>query len=124
MTLFDEKVGVLAVKIAALGLNIGADRASDVGAFVVIKAALGHRAVDNVNRALDQTLLIGVFNSKNELSAAVARDEPCVQRSAQIAHMHISRGAGRKSRANLALGYASFHLLEPCHIHRTFPPKT
>ena len=123
VTLFDEKVGILAVKCAALGLNIGADRAADVGAFVVIKAALGHRAVDNVNRALDQTLLIGVLDAENELSAVVACYKPCVQRGAQIAHMHISRGAGRKSRANLALGYASFHLLEPCHIHRTFPPK-
>lgn len=31
VTLLDEKVGVLAVKLAALGLNIGANRASDVG---------------------------------------------------------------------------------------------
>lgn len=89
----------------------------------MIKAALGHRAVDNVNRALDQTLLIGVLDAENELSAVVARYEPCVQRSAQIAHMHISRGAGGKSRAYLALGYASLHLLEPCHIHKLFLRK-
>ena len=68
--------------------------------------------------ALDQTLLIGVFNSKNELSTAVARYEPCVQRSAQIAHMHISRGAGGKAGAHLTLGNARFHFFKK--IHRGF----
>ena len=118
MTLFDEKLGVFAVKTAALGLNIGTHGASDIGTLVVIKTALRHRAVYNVDSALNVALLIGVLNAQNELSAVVTRDQPGVQRRAQIADVHIARGAWSKSRAHLTLGYARLHLLEPCHIHK------
>ena len=120
VALFNKKLRIFSVKAAALGLNIGAHGAADVGALVVVKAALLHRAVDDVHRALDVALLIGVLDAQNEFSACVTGDQPGIQRRAQIAHVHVARGAGGKSRADLAVRYARLHLLEPCHIHKSF----
>ena len=56
----------------------------------------------------------------DQIFSAMERDQPGVQRRAQVADVHIARGAGSESRAHLALGYARLHLLKPCHIHKLF----
>ena len=78
--LFDQKLGVFAVKPAALGLDIRAYGASDIRAFVVIKAALCQRAVDYIDCTLDEALLVGILDAQDKLALVVAGDEPCVQR--------------------------------------------
>ena len=118
--LLDEKLCVFAVKSAALGLNVGAHGTADVGTLVVAEPALCHGAVNDVHGALDVALLIGVLDAQDELSAGMTGDEPGVQSRAQVAYVHISRGAGGKSRAYLALGYARLHFLKPGHIHKYF----
>ena len=61
------------------------------------QTTLGHRLVDYIDRALDQTALIGVFNAENELAVVAAGNQPCIKRSAQVANVHIARGARSKS---------------------------
>ena len=113
--LFAQQLCVLAEQIAPLGLHVRPDRAADVRAFVVCQTAFGHGLVDHVDCALDQTALIGVLNAENELAVVAAGDQPGVERRAQVADVHIARGARSKAGADLAVRDARFHLLKKIH---------
>ena len=113
--LFAQQLRVLAEQLAPLGLDIRADGAADVGAFVVIKAAFGHGLVDDIDRALDQTALIGILDAENEFAVVAAGDQPGIERRAQVADVHIARGARSEARADLAMRDARFHLLKKIH---------
>ena len=113
---FDEKLCVFAEEVLPLGLDIGADGAADIGAFVVIQAALGHGVVDDVDRAFDQAALVRILNAQDKFAAGPAGDEPGIQGRAKIADMHIAGGAGRKPGADLAPGDARFHLVKEIHV--------
>ena len=90
--------------------------AAHVGAFVVRQAAFCHRLIDHVDRAVDQTALIGVFDAENELAAEVAGDEPGIECRSQVADMHIARGTGRKTGTCFTLRDARFHLFKKIHL--------
>ena len=113
--LFAKELCILAEQVTALGLDIGADRAADIGTFVVVKTAFRHRPVDHVRCALDQTALIGVLDAQDERAALTAGDQPRVKRRAQIADVHIARGTGCKAGAHLAARNARFHLIKKVH---------
>ena len=113
--LLHQKLGVLSEQSATLRLDIRPDRAADIGAFVVVKAALRQRLVDHIHRALDQTALIGVLDAKDERAALTAGDQPCIKRRAEISDVHIARGAGRKAGAHLSLRDPGFHFLKKAH---------
>ena len=66
---FDEKLCIFAVEVPPLGLDIGADGAADVRAFVVIQAALGQGVVDDVDGAFDQAALVRVLNAQDKFAA-------------------------------------------------------
>ena len=85
----------------ALALDIGADRAADVGALVPGQTGGLQRVVDNVGGALDQTALIGVLNAQDKGAAVVARLQIGVQCGAQVAYMHIACGGRRKAGTNI-----------------------
>ena len=112
----NQQLCVLAEEVAPLRLHIRPDRAANIGAFIVRQAALGHCFVDHINSTLDQTALIGVLDAKDERAAVAAGDQPGIQRRAQIADMHIARGAGREARAHLSLRDARFHFLKKIHM--------
>ena len=112
----DEQLGVFAVGVAALGLDVGSHGTADVGAFVVVESALGQRAVDDVGRALDEAALVGILDAEDEGAARVARDEPGVERGAQVADVHIAGGGGSEARADLAVRDLRLHLVEVRHI--------
>ena len=112
----DEQLGVFAVGVAALGLDVGSHGAADVGAFVVVESALGQRAVDDVGRALDEAALVGILDAEDEGAARVARNEPGVERGAQVADVHIAGGGGSEARADLAVRDLRLHLVEVRHI--------
>ena len=116
-----EELGVVHIEPAALGLHIGADGAADVRALVVLEAAFGERAVDDVHRALDEPALVGVLDAEDELAAVRAGDKVGVERGAQVADVHIARGAGREARAHLAARDARFHILKPLFIFHVNP---
>ena len=118
-----EALGVGKIGVAPLGLHIRADRTADVGAFVVVKTAVAQRFINDLDRALYLAGLVGVLNAEQELAVRVAGDAPGVERRAQIAHVHIPRGARREAGAYLAVRDALFHFLKPCIVHTDKPPK-
>ena len=118
-----EALGVGEIGVAPLGLDVGTDRAADVGAFVVVKTAVAQRFINDLDRALYLAGLVGVLDAEQELAVRVAGDAPGVERRAQIAHVHIPRGARRETGADLAARDALFHFLKPCIVHTDKPPK-
>ena len=115
-TLLNEKLCVLAVEPLALGLDVGTCGAAHIGTFVVGQAALSHGLVDDVHGALHQAALVGVLNAQNEGALIVPGNEPGVEGSAQVAHVHIARGAGGEAGAHLSLGDPGFHLFKKIHV--------
>ena len=120
--LFAQQLRILAEQIAPFRLHIRANWTADVWSLVMRQTTLGHRLVDYIDRALDQTALIGVFNAENELAVVAAGNQPCIKRSAQVANVHIARGARSKAGADLAVRDARFHLLKK--IHDDCPPNS
>ena len=94
--LFHQKLSIFFVNFPTLSLDIGAYRAAHIGAFIVVKTAVCHGPLDNGHCVLDLPLLIGVFDTKNEIAAGMPGDKVGVKCSSQIAHMHIAGGAGAK----------------------------
>ena len=70
-----------------------------------------------------KSFLIRILYAEQELAVRVAGDAPGVERCAQIAHVHIPRGARREAGAYLAARDALFHFLKPCIVHTDKPPK-
>ena len=50
-----------------------------------------------------------------KLYRLAAGNQPCIKRSAQVANVHIARGARSKAGADLAVRDARFHLLKKIH---------
>jgi len=115
--LFYQQPGIVAIGVTALGLDIGSHGAAHIGAFVVVQAALGHGAVDDVGSALYQTALIGVLDPQDEGAALIAGDQPGIQRRAQVAHVHIAGGRRRETGTHLSVGDFFLHLGKIVHIH-------
>ena len=105
IALLDELAGVFGIDFSALRLDIGADRAADVGAFVPVEAGFPQGLVDDVHRAFDEAFLIGVLDAQDEGAVLPARlgGEIGVKGGAQIAHVHVAGGARRKSGAGMAV---------------------
>ena len=101
-----QQLRVFLIQPAPLGLHIGADRAADVRALVVVEPALGQGLVDHVHRALDETALVGVLDAQDELALSVAGNKIGIECGAQVAHVHVSCGGRRKTGAHLAGGDA------------------
>ena len=116
VTACDEQLGIFFIKSPPLGLDIRADRAANVRAFVMRQAAGAHGAVNDIDRALHIAALIGVLDAQDELAAGVPRDQVRIQRRAQIADVHIARRAGRKTGAHLTVRDALLHVFKPLLI--------
>ena len=112
-----QQLGVLAVGVPALGLDIGSHGAADIGALVPGQAALPEGLVDHLGGALHQALLVGVLDAEDKGAALMAGDEPGVECGAQIADVHIAGGGGGEAGTDLALGDAGLHVVKPFHIH-------
>ena len=113
MSARDQTLGILLIEAATLGLDIRTDGAADIWTFVVLQAALRHGLIDHIDSALNETALIGVLNPKDKLAAVMAGNQIRIKRGAQIADVHVARGARRKTRAHFAGGNAAFHLFKP-----------
>ena len=91
---------IFLVYLATLGLYVWAKVAAHIRAFVVVKPHFAQRLVYQVGSTRYLALLIGVLNSQNKLAVRLGLGQQvCKQRRAQIAHMHVTRGAGRKTCA-------------------------
>ena len=116
MSALDKQFRILLIEGAALGLDIRADGAADIGTLIMLKMALLHRLVYNIDSALDKPALVGILDSEQELALIVARDKVGVERGAQIANVHVSRGGRSKACTHLACGDAALHFLKPLHV--------
>ena len=117
VALLHQQFGKLAVQVPALGLDVGAHRAAQIGTLVPGQAALAQGVVDHVGGALHQTALVGVLNAENEFAAVVAGDEPGVQGGTQVAHVHIAGGGGGEAGTHAVVGNAPLQFLKPVQIH-------
>ena len=88
-------LGVGEVHILALALNIGAEIAADVGTLVVLESRELERVVNEVDRALNKALTVGVLNAQNELSALRLSHKVLVQSGSEVADVHKARRARR-----------------------------
>ena len=96
----DQLPGVLAVYVAALGLYIRAVIAADVGTLVVVEAHFAQRLVDQFDSAGHLALLVGVLYAQYEAAVGLRLGQQVgKQRRAQVAHVHIAGGTGRKTCA-------------------------
>jgi len=84
-------------------LKVWAVRAPDNRAFVPIKPQPFQRVDDRLVGLFGRPLLIGILDSKNELAAHVAGEEPIEQGGARAAHMEMPCRARRESDPHLAL---------------------
>ena len=117
VALLHQQPGEVGVQAPPLGLDIGANRAADIGTLVPGQAALAQGVVDHLGGTLHQAALIGVLDAKDEGAAAVPGDEPGVQGGAQVAHVHVAGGGGGEAGAHAALGDAALQFLKPVQIH-------
>ncbi len=88
------------VHILALGLDVGADRAADVGAFVPVQTRELQALVDLLGRALNQALLVGILDAQDKHAVVLLGEKIGIKRRAQPAQMQITGGAGRKTRSD------------------------
>ena len=66
---FHKLLGIRQINIFALRLDIRTVIAANIRAFVPIHAAVAQRAVNDLRRAFDIALLIGILDAQDELSA-------------------------------------------------------
>ena len=81
----------------SLALHIGTVSAVFVRTFIMNQACLLQSPVDDVERALDKSLLIRILHSKDKVASFMLRDQICVQRCTEVSYMHPSRRARCKS---------------------------
>ena len=65
---FYQLEGIGQIHILALGLDIGAVFAADIRAFIIIQSCRAQRIINQLHSARHFTLLISVFNAKDELA--------------------------------------------------------
>ena len=96
---FHQLFGVCLKHIHPLALDIGAHGSADIGTLIPQKAGLLQRLVDDLHGALYLTLLVGVLYPQQKTAVIAFGHQIGKQRSAEIAHVHIAGGAGRKTGA-------------------------
>ena len=111
LALCHQLFGVLLEHPHPLALDVGADGAAHIGAFVPQQAGLPQGVVDDVHSTLDVAALIGVLDAEDEGAVVVLGHQVGVQCGAQVANMHITRGRGGKSGADLRIRHNDFSFL-------------
>src|SRR5581483_10882428 len=94
----EEAIGVLAIDAEALGLTVGRVRAFDAGTFVPVNAEpqqVFHQLFFMANFA---AVKVCIFNTQQERTAVMPREEPVVERGTRIAH--VKETGGRRSKTN------------------------
>jgi hypothetical protein len=86
--------------IEALRLRIGAIWATDLGAFVPVKAKPVQPFENSVEGAGDITGLVGIFDAEDELSTLMTSEEPVEEGSSDIAHVGHTGRAGSVTDAD------------------------
>ena len=97
MTRLDKLLCVRQIQILALRLDVRADRAAHVRAFIPVHAAAAQRVVNDLRRALHKAHLIRILNAQDEFAPVLPGKQIPIQCRAQSAQMHKARRRRRKS---------------------------
>ena len=97
VTHLNELLRILHIDFLTLGLNVGAVVTTNVGTLVPKKAGHIEGGLDYVGCSLNESLLVGILDSKNELTVVVLTDKIRIKRGPEITDVHVTCGAGRKS---------------------------
>ena len=94
---FNKPLCVGQIHILPFALHIRAEFAAHVRAFVPVHAYAFKRAVNNLRRAFNIAIAVGILNAQYEFAAMVARIQPSVKRAPEVAYVHIPRRGRGKS---------------------------
>ena len=97
MARLDQLLCIGQVQILALRLDVRADRAAHVRAFIPVHAAAAQRVVNDLRRAFHKAHLIRVLNAQDEFAPVLPGKQIPIQCRAQSAQMHKARRRRRKS---------------------------
>src|SRR5699024_4776954 len=75
-------------------LDIGADRAADIGAFVPDEAGLAEGVVDDVDGAFDIPFAVGVLDAEDKGAVIFFGDQVGIEGGTEVADVHIAGRAG------------------------------
>ena len=93
---------MVAINLPFVALTIGRIGATNVRAFIPIKA----EPFDVFNElgfiARFAALKVGIFDAEDEDSALLAREKPVEKRGARVAYVNLSGGRWGKANANFA----------------------
>ena len=93
----DQLFGIFPIDRGALALHIRAAAAAHVRALVVIQPGVFEGVVDDLHGAVHIALPVRVLEAQDELAPLLLGEQVGVERGAQVADVHIARGAGRES---------------------------
>ena len=99
MPAFEQLQRGLRYRCAALGLEVGAVRAADAGAFVPMDAEPAKAVEDRLQRFGAIALGVGVIDAQDELAAMFPGEEPVEQGGANAADVQIAGGTRSKAGA-------------------------
>ena len=108
LALSHQLLGILLEHPHALALDVGADGAADVRAFVPQQAGLPQGVVDDIHSALHVAALVGVLDAEDEGAVIVLGHQVGVQGRAQVANVHITRRRGSKTGADMIVRHNDF----------------
>ena len=99
ITLLDQLFGIFQINTLgiSLTLHVGANTAILVRSFIMYQTGIFQCTVDDLQRTFLKTLLICILDTQHKTAALMLSDQVCVQCGTQIADMHTTCGAGRKS---------------------------
>src|SRR5664279_1927108 len=90
----EQEIDVMAIDPGAFGLPVGAEGATDVGAFVPLQAEPAEGVEDHLLGCGDEAGAVGVLDAQDELAATLAGVEEVEQANVCRADMRVAGGGG------------------------------
>ena len=105
--LCQQPVSVRLVQLEPLRLHVRPEGTADIRPFVPVQAEPAQGREERLDAAFDITLLVGVLDAQDELTAVVPRQQPVVERRADVADVRLAGGRGGVAGADGAIGHAA-----------------
>ncbi len=93
-------MGLLQIDGLALALDIGTEGAANIRAFIIVQSGHLQGAVDDLHRAVDIALLVGILYPQDELAFALFGQQIGIKGGTKAADMHVAGGAGGETGAD------------------------
>ena len=102
VALGNKLTGQVVVNLKSLGLVVRAVGSANFGAFIPVNIQPTEAVQHSFDRSRNQTRLVSVFNSDNELTAMMTSKKPVEEGCPDVADVGQSGGAGRESNADFS----------------------